>query len=212
MDHYYKELPEGFQANLVIDAQKPKNTIISNLIALAIMAGCIAGGYFLKGKGSHINFSDFSLLHIFLILVTYIFYIILHELMHGLVYKLMTKQKLTFGFNLKVAYCGVKDGYIGKKCALCALLAPFVLHSIWMVLLMIFLPFDVWFFLVLCLFAGHFGGCVFDLFDTGILLIKYHHQDVLMKDTGPKQIFYVKKNQNFGNTNIEGEEPCIIKN
>ena len=44
--------------------------------------------------------------------------------------KIFTKQKLTYGFSLTYAYCGVPNIYVRKKEAIIACLAPLVIFSI----------------------------------------------------------------------------------
>ncbi|MCQ2122483.1 MAG: DUF3267 domain-containing protein, partial [Fibrobacter sp.] len=67
---------------------------------------------------------------VFALAAVMLVYIVLHELVHGAVYKLLTGQKLTFGFKASVAYCGVPDIYVYRRTALAALLAPFVVFDI----------------------------------------------------------------------------------
>ena len=122
--------------------------------------------------------------------VSLIAYLIVHELTHGLAYKLLTKQKLRFGLTLTVAYCGLKEGFVNKKVSLIATLAPFVLHSVWMIIAIIFVPVGVWALMLILLFALHFGGCIGDLWVTCILLFKYRKKQVLVNDDGPCQRFY----------------------
>jgi hypothetical protein len=196
LNNYYATLPVGFEEDYVVDAQKKSFIIVFNILAIVIMVAVAVITYFLK----FIQFpydellkEPESLIVLLVFIISMFAYLVLHELTHGLVYKLMTKQKLTFGLTLTVAYCGLKEGYTNKKTSLLALLAPFVVHSLWMVLLIIFLNESLWTALLILLFAIHFGGCIGDLYDTFILLIRYHNKDVLMNDTGPKQTFYVLK-------------------
>ena len=42
------------------------------------------------------------------------------------------------------------------------------------------------------LLATHLGGCVGDLYDTGLYLFRFRDPDTLMQDTGPKQTFYTR--------------------
>ncbi len=92
---------------------------------------------------------------------------------------------------MTVAYCGLREGYVNKKTALIATLAPFVLHSIWMIpaIFLIAEPLIALAFLVL--FALHFGGCVGDLWSSCLLIFKYRKKQVLMSDSGPCQIYYI---------------------
>ena len=129
-------------------------------------------------------------------LASLVLYLVLHELVHGAVYKALTHQKLTFGFTLTVAFCGVPDVYTSRKTALLSLLAPFVTFSI------LLIPLTLWFYsfnrlyylLSGILFSVHFGGCVGDLYMTCLLLFKYKEQRTLMNDTGPKQTIYLPEN------------------
>ncbi|MDE5867701.1 MAG: DUF3267 domain-containing protein [Anaeroplasmataceae bacterium] len=190
MENYYKELPEDFEKDLVIDAKDIKFGIIFNLVALVLMVGCYVLGIYFKLGSIDLDFTYTSLL---IACGITILYMIVHELTHGAAYKIITKQKLTFGISFSCAFCGLKEGYFSKKCGLIAILAPFVIHSIWMILLLIFLPYGQWFYIILFVFSAHFGGCVGDLFGALIMIFKYHHKELLINDTGPKQTFYVKK-------------------
>lgn len=121
----------------------------------------------------------------------YIAYIIVHELTHGVCYKALTKQKLRFGLTLTVAYCGLREGYVNKKTALISVLAPFVVHSIWLIPVIFLIPNNMIAAAFIVLFALHFGGCCGDLWVTFILLFRYRKQQVLMCDNGPKQQFFI---------------------
>ncbi|MBQ0125833.1 MAG: hypothetical protein KBS59_05870, partial [Clostridiales bacterium] len=46
------------------------------------------------------------------------------------------------------------------------------------------------------LFASHVSGCVGDLYMTYLLLTKYKSKELLVRDTGPEQILYLKQNKN----------------
>ena len=120
-------------------------------------------------------------------------YIILHELTHGLVYKVMTKQKLTFGLTLSCAFCGVPNIYVTRKTALLAILAPFVVFTIIFIPLIIVLPANMINLALVIIFGIHFSGCVGDLYGT-IVLITLKGK-ILMNDTGPKQTFYREINK-----------------
>jgi hypothetical protein len=197
LKNYYKDLPNGFVQDYVINAKKLSTGILLNGLALVIAVAVIIICYFIKFESFpvSIEFGGFETpLALIIFAVSIIVYIILHELTHGLFYKLLTKQKLTFGLTLTVAYCGLKEGYVNKKTSIIAMLAPFVIHSIWMLALIIFLPANIWALMVVLLFGLHFGGCIGDLYGTLILLFKYSKKQVLVNDDGPQQIFYIQKN------------------
>lgn len=189
--NYYKELPQGFTESYCINAKKTSVGVILNVAALFITLVVAVVCCFIKfGVGFAFENGYSLLLAAVVLCVSLIAYLIVHELTHGLAYKLLTKQKLRFGLTLTVAYCGLKEGYVNKKVSLIATLAPFVLHSIWMIIAIIFVPVGVWALMLILLFALHFGGCIGDLWVTYILLFKYRKKQVLVNDDGPCQRFY----------------------
>jgi hypothetical protein len=203
--NYYKDLPEDFEVDYVIDAKDKKVNIILNVLAVVLMICVFLFTYWIKfylveKKQLFDTLADVELWHFSLSLLVFcvalIVYLILHELTHGLVYKAMTKQKLTFGLTFTVAYCGLKEGYVNRKTAILAILAPFVIYSILMIVAICCIPANLYSFWVITLFAVHFGGCVGDLFGSIILIFKYRGKQILMNDTGPKQSFYIKKVNN----------------
>lgn len=192
--NYYKELPQGFKEDYRIDAKNKSVGILLNVIAgvvalIAIFVCWVAKYGF---KFIEVGESDFIwwVISLFVFAVAILLYLVLHELTHGLFYKLLTRQKLKFGITLTVAYCGLREGYVNKKTALLAMLAPFVLHSIWMIIAICFIPSMVWSWWLIIVFGFHLGGCCGDLWGTFILIFKYRGKSVLLSDDGPCQVFY----------------------
>lgn len=195
MKNYYRELPDGFTENYSIDAKNKKFGIIFNVVALVVAIVVFLICYFTKFYGAEIEYSanTFSIFWLGLVVIL-IGYLIVHELTHGLFYWLFTKQKLTFGITWSVAFCGLKEGYVNKLTSLITTLAPFVIHSIWMVLVIALVSASPWILVLTVVFALHIGGCVGDIYVAFILLIKYNKKQVLVSDNGTKQTFYVKEN------------------
>lgn len=188
---YEKTLPDGYQEVYCIDAGNNKTGVILNVAALVITA-VITLIFAVIIKPSDF-FWNYSILRNVLMIVIMIAYIILHELVHGAAYKALTKQKLSFGLKLTAAYCGVPDIYVYRKTALIALLAPFVIF-IPVFLVPVFLFDNAWDKMYSAfLLALHIGGCSGDLYDTILYLFRFKDPNTLMRDTGPKQTFYVKK-------------------
>ncbi len=194
LSNYYKDLPQGFKEDYRIDAKKGSFILVFNLVSALLMI--LAGGaiYLLRfGTGplyeEEVGGKSVAIA-LLIIIIGYFVYLVLHELTHGVCYKLLTKQKLKFGLTLFVAYCGLKEGYVNKKTALISILAPFVVHSVWMLLAIFLIAEPIISVALIVLFALHFGGCVGDLWGTCILLFKYARKPVLMSDSGPCQIFY----------------------
>ncbi len=198
MKHFEEKLPENYRLVKTVDATKAPFAVVFNLLSLVMMVGSFAVLYFAFGtdvsliKEQFLTLPDFTkILALLLLVVGFIVYIVLHELVHGVVYKAFTKRKLTFGVTMTCAYCGVPDVFVYRTASLCALLAPFVIFSIAFIVPMFFLQNTVWFLLLAALFAMHFGGCVGDLYITVLYVFKFRDGKTLMRDTGPVQTFYL---------------------
>ncbi|MBO5415066.1 MAG: DUF3267 domain-containing protein [Clostridia bacterium] len=201
--NFEKELPEGYKQALYINAKAPKFGIIFNIIALVIMVlvmvvaniplyinGELSWNIIRAGSGNVMT----SELIVIATLLAYIVYIVLHELVHGIAYKSLTGEKLTFGVSLTCAFCGVPHIFTYRKTALIAVLSPFVLFTL------IFLPIAValyfvsplYYLLSALLFAAHLGGCCGDLYVSYLIMVKFRKKQLLMRDTGPEQFFYIR--------------------
>ena len=196
-DRYVNVLPEHYREVLHINAKEKRFGLLMNIAALLVLVVVLAVAVPLIGRQNILADAETSLARTSLILlgfvVSMLLYIVLHELVHGLVYHLLTHRKLTFGLSWSCAFCGVPDIYVCRRTALLALLAPFVTFTLLLV------PLTVW--LGICaplagLFSAillglHLGGCSGDLYVTGLFLFRYRSEDLLMRDTGPEQYFYL---------------------
>ena len=196
MKNYETKLPEGYQPVYQIDAKDRKTTWILNLVSLPLCAAvAIPLFVWLKmstGK-SLSELLDLGIFRYLILIVIYIAYIFAHELTHGAAYYALTRQQLTFGTSLFVAYCGVPDIYVYRKPALIAVLAPFVTYSILFSLGLLLAVSLAWKVIWIMVLAVHVGGCVGDLWVALILMIRFKDQPYLLtRDTGPKQTFYNK--------------------
>ena len=191
MNKYYLELPENYKLDKTIDMKKMSTNIFLNV--LNILFVIISFLILIPLKFKEIKFDNLIELSIvmFIALIGFIIYIVLHELTHGLFYKIFTKQKLTFGVSLTYAYCGVPNIYVRKKEAIIACLSPLIIFSIIFLTLIFILPPNYINLSIIILFSFHFGGCSGDIYLSLILLIKYK-KDTYIKDTGPTQYIYKK--------------------
>ena len=190
---YEKTLPENYEVVKIVDAKDKKTatlfTIGSFVICIGLLLAVLLPFDFTRLDINSIN------KYLIILIIMQIIYIIAHELVHGIAYKVLTKQKLTFGMTLTVAYCGVPDIYCYYKTALIAVLAPFVTFSIIFVTLCIItaqsnVNLSFIFRIITCI---HISGCIGDLYVTYLLLTKYKKPTLLYNDTGPKQTFYLPK-------------------
>ena len=95
-------------------------------------------------------------------------------------------------FTKTVAFCGVPNIYTSRKTAIISTLSPFVIFGIVFILLVIFLPANMWGFISIIMLVSHFLGCSGDLY-CAYLLIHKLPKGTLMLDTGPVQTFYVSE-------------------
>ena len=204
MKTYETELPNGYVETKVIDVKDKKFGIIMNVVAIAVLIITLVITWFILFAQFDESFSEIllnrilvfdaltMLLRVVIFMAAMIAYIVLHELTHGAVYKALTKQKLTFGLTLTAAYCGVPNIYVYRTTALLSLLAPFCVFFPVFLVPMFFLNNYLDVLLFAFMFGMHVGGCSGDLYDTFLYLFKYRDPSTLMRDYGPKQIFYVK--------------------
>ncbi|MCR5154480.1 MAG: DUF3267 domain-containing protein [Lachnospiraceae bacterium] len=191
MKNYETTLPDGYEEVYRVDAANKGFAVAFNLIATVITLGIfLVGIALIMPDDASLDLGD----PIYLIgcLISLV-YIVLHELTHGAAYKLLTKQKLTFGLKLSCAYCGVPHIYVYRKASIIATLAPFLVFNI-VFLVPVFvaaaLPVKV---VSLFLFAIHFGGCTGDLYCAIIYFFRLRDPRLLTNDTGPKQTFYLPR-------------------
>ncbi len=196
MKTFEKVLPENYVLIKTVDCKNKKTAAALNAAAFAITVLTLVIGFLILKPSFSAIIAELDeryiivLLELFGFIIANVLYIILHELTHGLAYKLLTKQKLKFGFSFTFAYCGVPDIYVYRTAALIALLAPFTVFSVAFGLLTAFLPGVLLKSGAIILLAVHLGGCVGDLYDTFLYLFKLRDPQILMRDFGATQEFY----------------------
>lgn len=188
--NFETELPEGYREVFVVDATDRKTIIRFNIACLVITIACIVSAFIVIRPKNFLEEYTFTRNIIFIIVM--ILYIVFHELVHGIAYKALTGEKLKFGITLSVAYCGVPHIYVYRKTALISLLAPLITFTI-LFGVAAFCFTNKWdVFYVWILMGFHIGGCLGDMYDIILYLFKLKDPTTLMRDTGPKQVFYQK--------------------
>lgn len=189
---YFKELPEHYISDYVIDARTKKMALIVRIMFISLWAIT----FVICEAFNRFNFSfEFQLVRTivtpFVFIAAYIVMIVLHELIHGLFNVIFTHEKLIFGFSKGAAYCGVPDIYIKKGPKMVVAMAPLFTFLIALIIALIFIK-DPYYFMLVSIFLGlHVGGCSGDLIEFFILLFKYHSKKVLVYDSGPTQTIYI---------------------
>ncbi|MBR7141282.1 MAG: DUF3267 domain-containing protein [Clostridia bacterium] len=195
MQNSYKELPDGYECIYHINAKDTKIGLIMNVFALVIMVVVMAICVLPLILAPEVDWGKYDIVAIIITFLCYFAYIVLHELVHGIAYKSLTKEKLTFGLSWSCAFCGVPNVYVNRKTALISLTAPLIVFTLLFTALTVVLYFVNTFY-YLCaslLLSLHLGGCVGDIYMTALFLFKFKQKDLLMRDTGPEQFVYIKK-------------------
>lgn len=194
------ELPRGYREVLHVSANKKSTAVwltLGSLVITAVIFVLLLIPIFKSG----VDISDVSPAEFFIFYGVFILamlaYIILHELTHGLFYKLTTGRKLTFGITPVAAFCGVPDVYVYRSSAMLAVLAPLV---IWSIIFAPMLPIvyalsPLYYIGLAFVFALHIGGCIGDGYVTLLLLTRFKSDAILIRDTGPEQFFYSNEKQ-----------------
>lgn len=130
-------------------------------------------------------------LSIFLLLPLYIVLIVIHELIHGLFFKLFCPQnQVKFGIKLKsgMAYATSPGSLYNRKQMLVIALAPFVLISLGLLACYALgLLSEASFILIATM---HAVSCVGDFYYAYLLLIKYRKQAIRVEDTPTGLMIY----------------------
>ena len=196
--NYELDLPSGYKLVKHIDAKDKKTGIIFNLIAFLVLIVVMIVSFIAVNNNGGLTFDIdpgtylIGLLVFFLVMIAYI---ILHELVHGIAYYALTKQKLTLGLSWSCAFCGVPNIFCNRKTALIALVSPLITFTVILipVTIILFSVNSLVFIASSFILGLHLGGCSGDIYMTILLLFKYKDKDTLIKDTGPEQYIYVKE-------------------
>ena len=204
--NFERDLPAGYKQALYINAKDAKFGIIFNLIALAVLAIIMVVAFLSLHLGGKLSADILDLEYLQLLIAYAVFfgtmigYIVLHELVHGIAYKGLTGEKLTFGMSWSCAFCGVPHIYTYRKTALISVVAPFAVFTLLMLPLLVILYFisPLYFLILAFIFGLHVGGCSGDLYVLYLLTVRFKGKNVLMRDTGPEQFFYIPDGENSG--------------
>lgn len=186
------DLPMHYQKVFYLNAKRPKTAIWLTLISLIPLIPAIILA--VRPPNAVIRVGSVWLLPLIPLawMAAYVLLLVAHELLHGLAYRLLTGQKLTFGLSWSCAYCGVPGIYVYRRTALIALILPFaVITPVLLLCLWFFRSHPILFDSTLLLLGGHTGGCVGDLYLFVLFLFRYRKREALIQDTGPEQTIYL---------------------
>lgn len=187
-------LPEGYSEEFGIDLQKNKKLmLLVNGIAIAIMLPMAFLGALAVPFASFFGSDELwymPLLKASVLMLGYIAYIVLHELVHGIFMKHFSGVKPKYGFTLMYAYAG-SEAYFNKKSYIIIALAPVVIWGAVLGVLCAVLP-QSWFWVVYLIQIGNISGAAGDFYVT-FKFLKLP-KDILVNDTGVAMTVYTKNN------------------
>lgn len=181
-------LPEGYKEYYSINLQKDKKTAIlingTSIIIMALMFFSVNEVFpfvmFLFENG---NIK--KLMIMFLLLA---FYVVLHELMHGIAMKICGTKRVKYGFTSLYAFAG-SDDYYDKKSYIFIALAPIVFWGMVIAVILLLVPAD-WFWVFYFIQIYNISGAAGDLFVT-VKFLSFP-KDILIRDYGVSMTVFSK--------------------
>ena len=172
----------------IVLVKNKKEALLVNIYGIIIMV-VMAVFIPLLIMGGIIEFNLETTFPIFFIvlLISLILYIPLHEIVHGIVLKKYTDEKLSFGWKLVYAYCGSKEAVVDRKEYYAVALAPLLVFSVVFISLMVLNPSLslVWYVMEIMNVSGSVG----DIY-VSIKLRKEKSRDILITDSGTDMSFW----------------------
>ena len=180
--HGYKECT---RIDLVKNKKEALLVNIYGIIIMVVMAVFIP--LLIMGGIIEFNLETTFPLFFIVLLISLILYIPLHEIVHGIVLKNYTDEKLSFGWKLVYAYCGSKEAVVDRKEYYAVALAPLLVFSVVFISLMVLNPSLslVWYVMEIMNVSGSVG----DIY-VSIKLRKEKSRDILITDSGTDMSFW----------------------
>lgn len=179
----------GYKECTKIDLVKNKKEAllvnIYGIIIMVVMAVFIP--LLIMGGIIEFNLETTFPLFFIVLLISLILYIPLHEIVHGIVLKNYTDEKLSFGWKLVYAYCGSKEAVVNRKEYYAVALAPLLVFSVVFISLMVLNPSLslVWYVMEIMNVSGSVG----DIY-VSVKLRKEKSRDILITDSGTDMSFW----------------------
>jgi hypothetical protein len=187
-------LPVEYVQSGEINLKKNKRlAVLLNVVAffvfiLSFIPLSIFGGVIRSGTA---NFSGSITVGTMLILIGLtVIVLIIHELIHGLLFWVFTRSKPVFALHLLYAYAGAPNWYIPSRQYAFIALGPLVIIGVVGLFLMLLVPVS-WILMIAFLVALNTGGAIGDIYVFARLLKGY--KTSIVNDTGNIFTFYEQK-------------------
>ena len=205
---FYRELPAGYREDKVVDATDKKfMSVLYTALAVVMIITYVIVDFIDCGRITLFDaffnrptesdaitewFISSVVVPAAVLIIGLVVYSCLRKAATALSCKIITGEKPIKQKTNGMEYYTVPGGvYIGKKSLLCGSLIPFTVFVIVLLLGVILLSGTSFAVVMKILFALHVGSSVSDFYVAGLLIFKYR-KGCLMKDDGPKQVFYVR--------------------
>ena len=189
--HCIQDLPGSFRECLRVDLQKDRRAaLVVNAAAGIVMLALLLAGHFLVPVGSFLAAEEsigFLFLRLFVMLLGIAAYLVLHELTHAAVMKLFGAGKLRFGFTGAYAFAGSERDYFDKHAYRLIALAPLVVWTLLLTLLLLAVP-RSWFWAVYLIQVTNISGSAGDVYVT--LRFASLPDTIWIRDTGVDMTVY----------------------
>ena len=182
-----KQLPAGYREIKRIDLMSSrKEMIFINILALGILCGMVAIGFAICPPFTDLFLGLQTIINVILFLASVLLYIILHELVHGILMKAYSGVKPRYGFTGLYAYSG-SDAYFSRRQYLIIAFAPVVLLGIILAVLNVRF-YESWFWFFYLIQIVNISGAAGDIY-VGAQIVRAHNA-VLIHDTGTGMTLY----------------------
>lgn len=190
--HVFDKLPKGYRELLSINLQKDKKlALLVNGTAIAIGVLLVLIMHLFVPIGTLLDASDGDLYtkRFLMIAIGCVVYILLHEMVHGMVMKLYGAQQVKYGYTGLYAHAGT-DEFFDKKSYLVIALAPVVFWGIVLLAAQFFVS-GVWNWVVWAIQIANLSGAAGDAYVTW----KFSKlpDDIIVQDSGVSMTVYTSQ-------------------
>ena len=188
-----QKLPDGYREIFAVNLQNDKKkAFIINLAGFAIILLLAIPMHFRIPFQTLFDMSKgllFYCIRFGVMILSWIAYIVLHEIVHGIAMKICGTKKVKYGFTGIYAFAG-SDDYYSKKAYIFIALAPVVFWGLVIAIVNIFIPYE-WFWVVYSVQIFNISGAVGDFYVTAKFSLM--PKDILVKDIGVGMTVYSAK-------------------
>jgi len=182
-----RQLPQGYREIKRIDLMSNrKEAILVNILALGILCGMAALGFAICPPFTNLFLGIQTIINTILLLVSILLYMVLHELIHGILMKSFSGVKPRYGFTGLYAYAG-SDALFGRRQYLMIAFAPVVLLGAVLAVLNIRF-YESWFWFFYIIQIVNISGAAGDIY-VGAQIVRAQNA-VLIRDTGTGMTLY----------------------